>query len=258
MRFHHISHYISSAAVLIAVLWAGACSSQQEDSVSVLHHFNRGNEAYRIEDYRRAIVHFNRALELDGTLPDIQYNLGLAHYRAGNYERAVAAFRGALKARPNMPDAHYNLALAYDRLFNADAAHTHYNAYRDMVSGTRDIKPAAAPGGLAGPQPGAKALAAGAQTRDAARATKGIKRGQPIPKVNQTGRGASRSSARSPVPARPAGHRPAAHAASRTGNSRAPAAQPAYPAPPAPRRNAQNSSGDQQKWWIQERFNRTR
>ena len=50
MRFHHISHYLYSAAVLIAVIWAGACSSHQEDSVSVLHHFNRGNEAYRIED----------------------------------------------------------------------------------------------------------------------------------------------------------------------------------------------------------------
>lgn len=226
-------------AIALCALAAASCSSQREEAISALHHFNRGNAAYRIEDYTRAITHFNRALELDEGAADVYYNLGLAYYRSGNYKLAVAALNSALAARPGLADAHFNLALAYDRLYNPDSAHAHYESYRAMVGGRRKNStqtPAASRfgGGARGP-----AISQAAPTSAAG----------PQP-VRQTARGA------------PQGQHPAVPSGNATGVRR----QPAVRARPAPRQAApatgaqtmQNPSGDQQKWWIQDNLNRAR
>ena len=228
-------------AIALCTLAVAACGSQQGEAISALHHFNRGNAAYRIEDYARAITHFKRALELDEGAADVYYNLGLAHYRSGNYKLAVSALNSALAARPGMADAHFNLALAYDRLYNPDSAHSHYESYRAMVGGRRKNNqdtqtptatrfgggargPAisrAMPASVAGPQPVRQAAAA---------------RGAPRPAVlpgNATG------AWRQPTVARA---RPASRQA----------------APASGAQAMQNASGDQQKWWIQDDLNRAR
>lgn len=261
------------SVLALATLGLAACGSQQEDAVSVLHHFNTGNEAYRIEDYRRAIIHFTQALELDGSSPDIQYNLGLAYYRSGNYEEAVSAFTAALKARPTMIDAHYNLALAHDRLFNADAAHTHYNIYRRMVSSRKKSRAGAGRGSAAANSAvgmsagGLGGRAAGGTMLNGAAAPGGrspvslnggaAARGRPIPKIKPTGRNAVPSGLRAQglgqgkQAGRRATNRPPPQA--RRVNTRA-----AYSAAPAPAQNSNNASGEETKWWTQDRFNRTR
>ncbi|MCZ6628007.1 MAG: tetratricopeptide repeat protein, partial [SAR324 cluster bacterium] len=78
-------------SVALALLLAG-CASRQETSVSALHHFNKGNEALRLEAYGGAIRHYNLALAYDKNSPEILYNLGLAYYRSGSHKQAVAAF----------------------------------------------------------------------------------------------------------------------------------------------------------------------
>jgi hypothetical protein len=141
---------------------AGACSSQQEQALSALHYFQRGNAAYQAEDYRRAIDHYRMALDFDQEAPDVHYNLGLAYYRTGAYDDAVASYQQAVKLDPAFADAHLNLALAYDRLYNAAAANLHYNRYRSLVTGSVTPPPVAAAGRSAGGQPVAGASAAGA------------------------------------------------------------------------------------------------
>ena len=124
--------------LIMGVLLAGCSKDLQQQQRSALHHFKLGNQAYRAEDYTRAIHQFELAVELDHQSPDLHYNLGLAHYVTGNYNAAVLSLQDALALNPVMPDAHYNLALAYDKLYNAPAAHSHYNAYRNMIAGNQE------------------------------------------------------------------------------------------------------------------------
>ena len=114
---------------------AAGCASQEETAASALYHFKKGNEAYRLEDFARAIRHYQTALELDPRAGAVHYNLGLAFFQAGDYGQAVGSYRRALAFDSKMADAHFNLAIAYDRLYQADAAHAHYNTYVTLTAG---------------------------------------------------------------------------------------------------------------------------
>ena len=119
------------ALLVLPLLWA--CASREEIRLSMLHHFERGNLAFKAEDYPGAIKHFRAALELDDRSADLWYNLGLALYEAGMYPDAIEAFQEALEIDPKRADTHYNLALAYHRNYDRDSAHSHYHAYREIT-----------------------------------------------------------------------------------------------------------------------------
>ena len=217
----------------LLLLALGACTAPQEQALSALHYFQRGNAAFQAEDFGRAIEHYRMALSFDADAPDIHYNLGLAYYRVGDYAAAVPAYQEALRLDPGFAEAHLNLALAFNKLYNAGAAHMHYNRYRELVMGNRSGAPA---GGVA-----ANSAGAGGQT--AARASVGgLPPGLPG--------GAAPQAARQAVGAMPVGGnalapgRPAA-------NSGAQAAAPAAQSAPNP---FQGNS----KWWTQETANPNR
>ena len=129
---------------------AAGCASQEETTASALLHFKKGNDALRLEEYARAIRHYQIALELDPRASTVHYNLGLAYFQAGDYRQAVRSFQRTLAFDAKMADAHYNLAIAYDRLYQAEAAHAHYNTYVTLTAGKP--APATAPD-TAGPAP---------------------------------------------------------------------------------------------------------
>ncbi|MEE8395827.1 MAG: tetratricopeptide repeat protein [bacterium] len=203
-----------------ALLLAG-CSSAEERSLSALHHFQRGNQAYRVEDFSGAIASYRRAIELDPEAADLHYNLGLAFYRAENFRLAALAFQQALRQRPGMADAHYNLALAYDKLFNSNAAHEHYNLYRALTA------PAAVAGNTAAAVPGripASPAGAGGGARG-----------------SQTAPGVGLANKTTKSRARPRA------GAARLTRGRGSAAL-----------SQQSNSQGSEKWWIQDRFTRNR
>ena len=151
----HTVTRLRGGALLLLGAWlalAGACTSQQEVSLSALHYFQKGNAAYQAEAYARAIEHYKLALQFDDEAPDIYYNLGLAYYRVAAYKDAVEAYQHAIKLDAAFADANLNLALAYDKLYNAAAADLHYNRYRALVTGNRphDAAPTAASSQSAG------------------------------------------------------------------------------------------------------------
>ena len=125
MRFRPIA----SLSLIVMTLWLGACASEQEVRISVLHHFDKGNEAFAEADYPGAIQHFRTALALDPRSADIWYNLGLAYYRMADFEQSVDAFEQARELAPTRPEFHYNLALAYHERYDLPAAHRSYQLY---------------------------------------------------------------------------------------------------------------------------------
>lgn len=223
-----------------AVLWMGACTSEQESALSALHYFQRGNAALQAEDYPRAVEHYRMALKFDADAPDIHYNLGLAYYKAGDYEDAAKAFQDAVKLDPAFAEAHLNLALAYDRLYNASAANQHYNRYRDLVTGQREKD-----GATAGTPP------AGGAAQASARAV-------PVRSAGAGRPGAAPGAAAARVSAgRPAGvGQSAAVQAARELRRSAAAPAPTHGAPAA--REAPNPFEGNAKWWTQDTGNLNR
>jgi tetratricopeptide (TPR) repeat protein len=78
----------------------------------------------RVEE---AIVHYNKALELDPNYSEAHYNLANALLRLGRTDEAVAHYEKALELNPNNTPAHYNLAAVLVQSGRVDAAIDHYN-----------------------------------------------------------------------------------------------------------------------------------
>lgn len=79
-------------------------------------HSNRGAAALQLEDYERAAVLFEKALEVPHRLLDIgltRAHLGWAYYKAGDEARAAKELRQALQFSPGMCVAKYRLGRVY-------------------------------------------------------------------------------------------------------------------------------------------------
>ena len=71
----------------------------------------QGKRAMATQDFARAIVLFNRALEMDADQPTAHAYLGLILLRGGHAERALRAFERALAREPTSPPALWGKAL---------------------------------------------------------------------------------------------------------------------------------------------------
>ncbi len=215
-------------AVLLAALLAGCSGASPEQEASALHYFRAGNQAYAKADFRMAISHFEKAAAMAPGSADIQYNLGLALFQAGDYAAAVSAYGRALRLDNDFAEAHHNMALAYDKLYKPNAAHRHFNRYRELSGAGSGVPRAPAV---------ASATAPGAANGTAKSAVKSVAKGA----------GGAKPAARRP-PAR-AGAKPRAGlpagsrigGAGRAGNNTA-----AKQAPPT------NPYKGTKKWWTLE------
>jgi tetratricopeptide (TPR) repeat protein len=72
-------------------------------------HNNLGMAFARQENFDRAIVHYNKALEIDPYFANVYYNLGYVFFRRGKLEEAIACYKKAIELRPDYRDALHNL-----------------------------------------------------------------------------------------------------------------------------------------------------
>ncbi len=80
----------------------------------------REQQARHLTDAIRA---YSRAVEVDQSFFDAQYNLGLAAFQAGSLPLALSAYENALAVVPESEEARYNFALALKQAnYTADAA----------------------------------------------------------------------------------------------------------------------------------------
>lgn len=87
-----------SAAGGIAVLLLGAAwAPASAEAASVRGLVNEGNDAYRSEDYDRALRSYDQALEQDPASPYVSLNRANALYRNGDYAAAVEAYGQAVR-----------------------------------------------------------------------------------------------------------------------------------------------------------------
>ena len=102
---------------------------------------NRGTADYHTGDYDKAIADCSKAIELNphaaGPYAAGPYNdLGLAFNKKGNYDKAITSFKQALIIEPNNPELYYYLGTIYEKLSQKAVALSNYeNASRLDPSG---------------------------------------------------------------------------------------------------------------------------
>jgi tetratricopeptide (TPR) repeat protein len=68
-----------------------------------------------------------KAVELDGSNPDIHNNLGVIYSEKKEYKKAIKKFERAIELNPKSADAFYNLGLVYTRMGKNNEAKYYYN-----------------------------------------------------------------------------------------------------------------------------------
>ena len=72
-----------------------------------------GNTAYDVEDWKKAVESYERALKLRDADPNVLTDLGVAYRNIGNVDKALAMFTQASAKDPNHWPAQFNLAIVY-------------------------------------------------------------------------------------------------------------------------------------------------
>lgn len=72
-----------------------------------------GNTAYDVEDWKKAVDAYERALKLRDADPNVLTDLGVAYRNTGNVDKALAMFTQASARDPNHWPAQFNLAIVY-------------------------------------------------------------------------------------------------------------------------------------------------
>ena len=72
-----------------------------------------GNTAYDVEDWKKAIDAYEKALKLRDADPNVLTDLGVAYRNSGNLDKALAMFTQASARDPNHWPAQFNLAIVY-------------------------------------------------------------------------------------------------------------------------------------------------
>ncbi|MBX0309495.1 tetratricopeptide repeat protein, partial [Shouchella clausii] len=76
-------------------------------------YINMGNLLAALNDFERALVFYERALELDHDATVAYYGIGCVHYQQENHQQAIQAFTEALTGGMNEADLFYMLGMSY-------------------------------------------------------------------------------------------------------------------------------------------------
>ncbi len=96
--------------LFITLILTGSLFSQD---VKVL--LQQGNEAFQNKNYTEAVKKYEQVLEIGFESPGLYYNLGNSYFRINEIGRAVLNYERALKLEPTDEDAQYNLRIAKAR-----------------------------------------------------------------------------------------------------------------------------------------------
>ena len=105
--------------------WRAALAANPD---SWLAHNNLGSVLFDQGQVDKAMVHFQRAVEIEPDYSTAHYNLGGALHQKGQTEEAITHFRKALEIQPKYAMAHYNLGEILRQSGQTDEAIAHFRA----------------------------------------------------------------------------------------------------------------------------------
>jgi len=84
---------------------------QHYDDSAILH-FNFGLACQELNNISTAIIHYQKAIQLDPDMMEAKTNLGVAYMTAEQYDLAIDHYRTLIKENPGIGDARFNLGTA--------------------------------------------------------------------------------------------------------------------------------------------------
>ena len=101
-------------------------------------HNNLGMAFTRQENFDQAIIHYNKALEIDPYFANVYYNLGYVFLRRDELDEAIKHFTKALDLAPDMPWAHFHLGNSLFKQGKLEEAIASYNKAIKLRPNFRD------------------------------------------------------------------------------------------------------------------------
>lgn len=95
--------------------------------------YNEGYQAFRSDDYRKAIALYQQAITLDPDFTDAYDNCGLCYRRLGLLDSAKLYYRKSIALNPALVTAHINLGVVYMAEGQPDSA---LAEYREIIKYT--------------------------------------------------------------------------------------------------------------------------
>ncbi len=89
-------------------------------------HYNLGIALVQLGRVSEALVHYNKALEINPNYAEAEYNLGIALLQIGRLSEAVSHYNKALVINANYVEAHNNLGTALVQLGRVSDALAHF------------------------------------------------------------------------------------------------------------------------------------
>jgi tetratricopeptide (TPR) repeat protein len=120
----------------IETLWR---TTLERNPKAWMAHDNLGALLLREGQVNEAIVHFQKALEIDANQVEVQANLGNALLQKGAFEEAIAHYNKALQIKPTYAEVHYNLGNALLRQGQADEAIAEYEKALEIKPDFADV-----------------------------------------------------------------------------------------------------------------------
>jgi tetratricopeptide (TPR) repeat protein len=94
--------------VAVALHWSGSLLASPADE------FAKANQAYNEGHFQDAVTGYEQAVQGGAVHANVFYNSGNAWYRLGNFGKAILNYERALALEPRHPEADANLRLARD------------------------------------------------------------------------------------------------------------------------------------------------
>ena len=87
------------------------------DNVRQAEHYRvQGYESYSAGNRQQAIIHYEKALQIDPNNVDTYISLGTIYGELNQYQQAIASYGKALQMDPTNATAHYDIGIVYNRL----------------------------------------------------------------------------------------------------------------------------------------------
>lgn len=101
--------------------------------------FNRGLGFIDLNDLRRALDAFKKAIELDESFADAWYQIGLIYGSTYHYKEAVDALKNAARLKPGFSKALKMLGLTCESLMMYKDAESSYRSYLELNKDDKEI-----------------------------------------------------------------------------------------------------------------------
>ena len=91
-------------------------NATKNGTITAAKAYSEGVEAAIKEDFKNAIKHFTRAIELDSTYKAAYFNRGLCYFNQQKYLEAITDYTKTINLVPNDSKTYFNRGLCYDQL----------------------------------------------------------------------------------------------------------------------------------------------